>query len=144
IIAVLLRWKREHRNSTLPAERFVSATRVGLRFVWHTRALQIVLLRGIAFFAFASATWSLFPLIVRRELQRGPEVYGLLLTCIGVGAVAGAMLLPKVRARYSRDLVVAVASALYAGAALSIAHVQNVGLLAITMMATGVAWIAIL
>jgi hypothetical protein len=76
VIAVLLQWKREHRKSTLPAERFLTAIRMALRFVLHTRPLQIVLLRGIAFFAFASATWSLFPLIVRQELQRGPEVYG--------------------------------------------------------------------
>jgi MFS family permease len=143
IIAVLVRWQHEHRKSTLPAERFLSAIRVGIRFVTHTRALQIVLLRGIAFFGFASATWSLFPLIVRRELERGPEIYGFLLTCIGVGAVAGAMVLPRLRARYSRDALVAGASALYAGAALMLAHVHSVSLLAVAMLATGVAWISI-
>ncbi|HEY2970162.1 MAG TPA: MFS transporter [Casimicrobiaceae bacterium] len=144
ILAVLLQWRREHHKSSLPAERFLSAIRVGMRFVMHTRTLQAVLIRGIAFFVFASATWSLFPLIVRRELGRGPEIYGLLLTCIGVGAVAGAMLLPQVRAKVSRDALVAGASALYALAALALAHVQNVGLLAVAMLATGVAWISIL
>jgi MFS family permease len=105
IIAVLLRWRREHHASALPAERFLGAIRIGVRFITHTRALQVVLIRGIAFFVFASATWSLLPLIVRRELGRGPEVYGILLTCIGVGAVAGAMLLPRLRDRFSRDAV---------------------------------------
>ena len=144
ILAVLLRWRREHRKGTLPAERFLTAIRVGMRFVMHTRALQVVLIRGSAFFVFASATWSLFPLIVRRELGRGPEIYGLLLTCIGIGAVAGAILLPRVRAKISRDALVAGASALYALAALALAHVQNIGLLAVAMLATGVAWISIL
>jgi MFS family permease len=144
IVAVLVRWKREHHKSTLPAERFLSAMRVGMRFVLNTRTLQVVLIRGAAFFVFASATWSLFPLIVRRELGRGPEIYGLLLTCIGIGAVAGAMLLPRVRAKVSRDALVAGASALYAIAALALAHVQSVGLLAAAMLATGVAWISIL
>ena len=144
ILAVLLRWRREHHKSTLPAERFLSAIRVGMRFVMHTHALQVVLIRGGAFFVFASATWSLFPLIVRRELGRGPEIYGLLLTCIGIGAVAGAMLLPRVRARISRDALVAGSSALYALAALALAYVQNIGLLAVAMLATGVAWISIL
>ena len=119
ILAVLLQWRREHHESTLPAERFLSAIRVGLRFVMHTRALQVVLIRGGAFFVFASATWSLFPLIVRRELGRGPEVYGLLLTCIGIGAVAGALLLPRVRAKISPSALVAAASALYAMAMLA-------------------------
>jgi len=144
ILTVLLRWRREHRKSALPAERFVSAIRVGMRFVMHARALQIVLIRGGAFFVFASATWSLFPLIVRRELGRGPETYGLLLTCIGIGAVGGAMLLPRLRAKLSRDTLVAYASALYALAALALAHVQHIGLLAVAMLATGVAWISIL
>jgi MFS family permease len=144
IVAVLLRWRREHRKSALPAERFLTAVRVGVRFVMHTRPLQNVLIRGIAFFVFASATWSLFPLIVRRELGRGPEVYGLLLTCIGVGAVAGAMFLPRIRARFSRDVVVAAASALYALAAVALALLQSVALLALAMLATGVAWISIL
>ena len=144
ILALLMRWQREHAKSTLPAERFVSAIRVGMRFVMHTRALQAVLIRGAAFFVFASATWSLFPLIVRRQLGRGPETYGFLLTCIGVGAVAGAMFLPRVRAKISRDALVAGASALYAMAALALAHVHNVPLLAVSMLATGAAWISIL
>jgi MFS family permease len=144
ILAVLVRWQREHKKSTLPAERFFSAIRVGARFVMHADALQVVLIRGSAFFVFASATWALFPLIVRRELGRGPEIYGLLLTCIGIGAVAGAVLLPRVRAMVSRDALVAGASVLYAVAALALAHVQNIGLLAVAMLATGVAWISIL
>ncbi len=144
IIAVLLRWRRDHQPSALPAERFLSAVRVGVRFITHTRALQVVLIRGIAFFVFASATWSLLPIIVRRELGRGPEVYGILLTCIGVGAIAGAMLLPRLRDQFSRDAVVAGASVLYALAALGLAYVQNLGLLAVAMLAKGAAWIAIL
>ncbi len=144
ILTVLLRWRRQHQKSALPAERFLSAIRVGMRFVMHTDTLLIVLIRGGAFFVFASATWSLFPLIVRRELGRGPEIYGLLLTCIGVGAVTGAMLLPRLRARVSRDVMVAGASTLYALAALALAHLQNIGLLAVAMLATGVAWISIL
>jgi MFS family permease len=144
IVAVLLRWRREHHKSSLPAERFLSAVRVGMRFVMHAEGLQVVLIRGSAFFVFASATWSLFPLIVRRELERGPEVYGLLLTCIGVGAVAGAMLLPRVRAKVSRDALVAGASTIYALAALALAHVHSLALLAVAMLATGAAWISIL
>src|SRR4029453_1569126 len=144
IIAVLMAWKHQHRKSPLPAERFFSAIRVGLRFVMHTQSLQAVLVRGMAFFLFASATWSLFPLVVRGELGRGPEVYGLLLTCIGIGAVSGAMVLPRLRAKFSRDVLVAGASVLYALAALVLGYSQDLALLIVAMLATGVAWIAIL
>ena len=54
------------------------------------------------------------------------------------------MLLPRLRARFSRDAVVAGASVLYALAALGLAYVQNLGLLAVAMLAKGAAWIAIL
>ena len=40
ILVALLRWRREHHKSALPAERFLSAIRVGMRFVMHTRAKQ--------------------------------------------------------------------------------------------------------
>ncbi|TMG86370.1 MAG: MFS transporter, partial [Betaproteobacteria bacterium] len=110
----------------------------------HTRSLQVVLIRGGAFFAFASASWALFPLIVRRELGRGPEVYGLLLTCIGAGAVIGALLLPRIRARVSRDLLVSAASVLYAVAMFVLAGIREIFVLALAMVMTGVAWISIL
>ncbi|HYR37484.1 MAG TPA: MFS transporter [Burkholderiales bacterium] len=144
VLIVLARWRSAPRRSTLPTERLFTAIRIGLRFIAHTHALQAVLIRGAAFFIFASATWALFPLVVRQELQRGPEVYGVLLTCIGVGAVAGAILLPRVREKMSRSALVAAASALYAAAALMLAQVHNVPLLMVAMLATGVAWIAIL
>ena len=58
--------------------------------------------------------------------------------------VAGAVLLPRLRAKFSRDALVAGASVLYALAALALAYVQNIALLAVAMLATGVAWISIL
>lgn len=144
VVVVLLRWRREHRKSSLPAERFLSAIRVGMRFVLHTRSLQAVLIRGAAFFGFAASTWSLFPLVVRRELDRGPEVYGLLLACIGLGAVISAVLLPKARSKVSRDGLVGGATALYALATLALAWLHNVALLCVAMIMTGIAWISIL
>ena len=144
VLIVLLRWRSVPRRSALPAERFFGAIRVGLRFIAHTQPLQSVLIRGAAFFIFASATWALFPLVVRQELQRGPEVYGLLLTCIGVGAVSGAILLPRFTDKTTRSGLVAGASVLYALAALALAYVHNLALLIAAMLATGVAWIAIL
>jgi len=144
IIAVLFAWRHEHKKSSLPAERLFGAVRTGMRFVMHTRSLQAVLVRGLGFFLFASSTWALFPLIVRRELQRGPEIYGLLLTCIGIGAVAGAVSMPRLRAKLGRDAMVAYGSVLYAVAALVLAYVQNLALLSLAMFATGVAWISII
>jgi MFS family permease len=106
--------------------------------------LKAVLVRSAAFFVFAAATWALFPLIVRQELGRGAEVYGALLGCIGAGAVSGAVFLPRLRVRYSRHLLVAAATVVYACAALVLAHVRDVYTAAAAMLATGAAWITVL
>jgi hypothetical protein len=37
--------------------------------------------------------------VARRELGLGPAGYGVMLACIGLGAIAGAILLPRLRQR---------------------------------------------
>ena len=141
ILAVLVRWKREHRKSALPAERFLA--RSGLNALRHAYPRAAIGARArYCVFCFASATWSLFPLIVRRELGRAEcwvpaHLYRRRRS-------RRRLVLPRVRARLSRDTLVAGASALYALAALALAYVQSIGLLAVAMLATGVAWISIL
>jgi MFS family permease len=143
VIAALKRWQRAPTESELPAERLVGAVRAGLRYARHSPGLRAVLARGVAFFVFASASWALLPLIVRQELHSGPGTYGLFLACMGLGAIAGALLLPRVHARLSRDRMVAGATALYAIAMLALAHSGNVYAAGAAMLVTGLAWISV-
>jgi len=144
VIAVLAAWRREPRPSTLAGERFFGALRAGLRYARHAPPLQRVLVRGVAFYAFASANWALLPLIVRHELGRGAETYGIFVACIGAGAVVGALLLPRLRARVSRDLVVAGATVLFALVTLVLAWSRDVLVLGAAMLAMGAAWISVM
>src|SRR5258708_36813845 len=84
VLVVLARWRRASRDTALPAERFLSALRVGLRFITHTRALQAGLVRGPAFFLFSRAAWALFPLGGRRGPGPGPGACGRRLPRTGV------------------------------------------------------------
>lgn len=143
VISALLIWKRSPKTSELPAERVVGAIRAGLRYARHSPELRAVLTRGTAFFVFASASWALLPLIVRQELHRGPSTYGLFLACLGVGAIGGALLLPRLLARLSRDKIVAGATVLYAFAMLALAHSGYVIAAAVAMLLTGVGWICV-
>ena len=143
VIAALKHWKRRPHESELPAERLAGAVRAGLRYARHSPELRAVLVRGIAFFVFASAPWALLPLIVRQELHGGPGTYGLFMACLGVGAIVGALLLPHVHARLSRDRLVAGATVLYAIATLAIAHSGNVVAAGGAMVALGAAWITV-
>jgi MFS family permease len=87
-----LKWWRPPpgRTRTVPAERFASAIRVGIRHTRNNLHLRSTLLRACAFFLFASAYWALLPLIARNQVAGGPTLYGLLLGAIGAGAIGGA------------------------------------------------------
>ncbi|MNM95747.1 enterobactin exporter EntS [compost metagenome] len=144
VILVLLSWKRQPVEALLPAERFAAAVRTGWRFARSSRQLQAVLVRALAFFLCASAGMSLLPVIVRREMHGTATDFGLLLGSIGVGAVIGAMLLPRLREKVSRDHLVAGASLLYAVTLLVLAFARNLYMLLPAMFLSGMAWIAVL
>lgn len=144
VILVLARWRRQIPLSELPAERFLGAVRTGLRFARHAPALQAAVARGMGFFVFASASWALLPLIAKHLPAGGPQAFGLLSGSIGAGAVAGALLLPAARARFSRDALVAGATLLYAAALLALATIDRLWALSLAMAASGVAWITVL
>ncbi len=144
VIFVLYRWQRQQSTSNLPAERFTGALRAGLRYVRHSSGLQAAAVRGLWFFLFASASWALLPLVAKRLEDGGPQVFGILVACIGLGAVAGALLLPKLKARVSGDVLVALATALYAGAMVALALLEHLLMLALAMTVSGIAWIVVL
>ncbi len=143
VIIVLYRW-RGRRASQLPAERLLSALRVGFRFARHHQPLHAALLRGLAFFVFASASWALLPLIARERIGGGPGTYGLLVAAVGLGAVLGAFLLPRLRERFDADAMVAGATGVYALSLAVLGVLTNVWALCVAMMLSGVAWIAVL
>jgi MFS family permease len=143
VIVVLARWQRAPRTSTLPAERFFGAMRAGLRYVRAAPRLQAVMVRALTFFAFSTATWALLPLVARAS-GGGAEAYGILLACIGAGAVGGAFVLPRLRSALSRDALVRAASTLYAVAMATAALGATLQMLVPAMLLTGMAWIAVL
>ncbi|MCG6896237.1 MAG: MFS transporter [Thiocapsa sp.] len=144
VIWVLVRWRRQAPPGVLPSERFLGALRAGLRFARHAPALQAAVIRGLGFFLFASASWALLPLVARSLANGGPQAFGILVAMVGVGAVAGALLLPRLHERVSRDALVAGATVLYAVAMLALSSLDRLWLLALAMVVAGVAWISIL
>ena len=140
VLFLVIRWKRNVPQSTLPAEHLFAAVKTGLRFARHSQALRAVMVRGCCFFIFASASWALMPLIVRQELKRGPGTYGLLLACIGIGAITGAILMPRLIRRVTRDTIIRCASALYGIAMLALAVSDIVAAACTAMLVIGISW----
>ena len=144
IMVVLYRWHPAPRRSKLPPEDIIGAMRAGTRYLRYSPELKAVLVRSGAFVVCASALWALLAQQARRGLGLGSFGYGLLLGCIGLGAILGAWLLPKVRERLSMNQLVAAGTVVFALATVCVAYVHSFGVLAAALAAGGVAWIAVL
>ncbi|MFD7403475.1 MFS transporter [Streptomyces sp. NPDC059866] len=96
IAAVLLLWRPPRTVVPAPSgEKLLTALDAGRRYVWYAPGIRRVLLRMILFIPGGAALWALLPLVASRSLHLGSGGYGLLLGAVGVGAVAGAFVLPR-------------------------------------------------
>jgi MFS family permease len=141
---VLLRWGPRGRVSGDVPERFVPALRAGARYVRHSPVVRRLLLRSALFVLPGTALWALLPLVANRRLGLGSGGYGLLLAALGIGAVAGAVALPRIAARVSTGLMVFVASLVYAAAQVGVVLVNNLALVVVLLLPAGAAWLAVL
>ncbi len=145
IVAALLWWRSPQKAARLlPAERFASAVRAGIRHTRHNSHLRATLTRAVAFFLFASAYWALLPLVAHNQIAGGPGLYGTLLGAIGAGAVGGAFALPWLKAKIGPDRTVGAGTV---GTAVTLvlfglARGPVLGLFA--SIVAGVSWIAVL
>lgn len=144
VLVVLYRWESAERKSVLPAERFLGAMKAGVRYLRHSPALKAVVVRSAVFVVFGSALWALLPLRTRNELHLGATAYGILLGCLGGGALIGASMLPKMRGKVSSDVLTTVASLMFGGATAGLALLTSFPLLCLAMVLGGFAWLVIL
>src|SRR2546427_3490091 len=144
VLVVVYRWRRETPRTVLPTERVIGATRAGIRYARHAPPVVAVLVRTGVFIMCASAFWALLPVIARRDLGHSALGYGLLLGCFGLGAVAGAAFLPRLKRRLELDAVVALATIVFALVSAVTAVWRFVPGIGVAMIAGGVAWIAMM
>jgi len=141
VIAVLIAWRRPKDKRSVVPEQLFDAIVAGARYARNSPAYLKLLLRTFAFLLCASALWSLLPVLARGPLELGPTGYGIALGAVGVGAVLGTTVVPKIRREYSENLAVAFGSSLF-GAGLVVAGVVGVPAVAIVALAAvGFGWI---
>lgn len=145
VIAALLWWKANgNAGDTLPREHMAGAMRAGLRFALRSEGLRHTIIRALAFFTFASAYWALLPLVAKDLLHGGPGLYGILLTAIGAGAVAGTFLLPALQRKLDMNLMVALATLGTALSMMVFAYGGNEAAGIIAGIVAGLSWIIVL
>ncbi len=145
IVVALLLWKQPLVKATkYPPEPIFGAMITGLRHAVNNSALLNTMLRALSFFLFASAYWALLPLIARAIPNSGPEVYGLILGAIGLGAVGGALLLPSLKKYLSADSLVKLGTLGTACVLLAFGISQSKPLIIVAAFTAGLSWILVL
>src|SRR5690242_3033304 len=140
VIFFLYRWKRPHVEHVATG-RVRDALVAGLRYVRGAPLVRSILIRTGAFSLGASSLPALLPILAR---PHGATGYGLLLGFFGLGALAGAVVLSRVRARFSVDALVACDILLFAALTFAAGRVQTFSWLCLVLFAGGTAWIGIL
>ena len=140
VIYFLCTWKHPAREP-LPTRRMREAIAEGFRHVQASPQVKSVLIRTGAFSIGASSLLALLPVICQ---PHGAEGYGFLLTCFGLGALAGAAILPRLRLEYSVDGLVASATIVFALMTFLAGEVHIFEFLCLVLFTAGAAWIGIL
>jgi MFS family permease len=143
LAVVLATWRRSTDADNGRPERFTSALRAGGRYVRHSPVVRRILLRACLFVVPGSALWALLPLEARR-LGLDSSGYGLLLAALGVGAVGGAVVMPRLREGLSANTLLAAASLAYAASAVTVALAPAAWLAVAALPLAGTAWTTVL
>lgn len=128
----------------LPAERLWGGMVSALRYARHSPAIFAQLLRTAVFAGMGAALWALLPVVAQQRLDLGAAGYGLLMACLGTGAVSAGFFVGHVRSRVSLDTLAATCCLTFASAmlvaALSTSRVFVYG----SLMLGGAAWMTLM
>ncbi|MGN6426445.1 MFS transporter [uncultured Leifsonia sp.] len=142
-LGALLLWRGYEPPRGRP-ERFLDATRAGLRYIRHAGVIRGLYLRLALFLLPANALWALLPVVASGTYRMGAGGYGLLLAALGVGSVAGAFVLPPLRRRLSASAVVSLSAAVFGASMVGIILLPSLPLVLAVLVVAGIAWIGVI
>ncbi|MBO9513090.1 MAG: MFS transporter [Variovorax sp.] len=133
---------RPHPPSRLPPERLWAGMVSALRFAKHSRLVRSQLVRTVTYSTIGSALWALLPVIGQRRLGMDATGYGLLIGCLGAGAVGAGLFIGRLRQRLGPERIVIGATLVFAAAMLVPAFVTSAGLVFLALVPGGAAWMS--
>ncbi|WP_433365769.1 MFS transporter [Actinoplanes sp. CA-142083] len=139
----LVVWRRKPQTPASHPEHLGSALRAGGRYVRYSPVVRRLLGRVVLFVLPGSVVWGLLPLVAHQELKMGASGYGILLAALGVGAIAGALLMPRIRNLITPNQLIAIAGVVYGLALVVIALVPNRYAVTAVLVAAGLAWMTL-
>lgn len=135
----------QQQQSSLPPENIIRAIRIQIRYIRHSQAAHVLIIRAGLFTLCSSALLSLLPLLAKHDLGLDSIGFGLLLGSFGVGAIIGGIvILPRLRPKASVESLITVSIALLAIVTFTMGYVQVFEIACLVMGLGGIAFITIL
>lgn len=106
--------------------------------------MRIIILRTGAFAAATSSIWALTPLISRDLLHGDSITYGILVSALGIGAIAFGLSLRPLRRRFSFEQMIRAQSIAAALCLVALPFAPSWPLAALLLMPVGAAWTGVL
>ena len=143
VLVALARWRRVQPRTVAPTERWLGALRSGLRYTRHAPELVAAFARAAATLFGGVCLLALLPSLARGTLGLGSLGFGVLLGCMGVGAVAAAATLPALEGRLSADTTLSAGTVVLGCALAGLAAAPTATLAAPAMLVAGFAWMSV-
>jgi MFS family permease len=144
VIAVLVRWRRTQARAVAPGERWFDAMQGGLRFARHSPEILAAFARAAATLFGGICLVALLPSFARATLRLGSLGFGVLLGCMGIGAVVAAAMLPKLDGKVSADGTLTAGTLVLAGALAMLGVSPSAAVAAPVMLVAGIAWMSVI
>ena len=135
---------RPHPPSRLPAERLWGGMLSALRFARHSQTVLAQLVRTGAYSAAGSALWALLPAIGQRQLGLGAAGFGVLMGCLGAGAVLAGLAIGRMRLRLGLERLVSSGCVVFALVMVVGALSRTHWLTYAALVAGGGAWMSVM
>jgi MFS family permease len=143
IIAALVWWRRPAEDKGVDHERLGRSMMTGVHYMQSAPIVRRILLRSAVFAFPASALWALLPLASSQHLGFGASGYGMILGVLGVGAVTGVALFPRLRRRFGANTMLAISAVSYALGVVAVA-ILPIWIVVPALLLSGAAWIGTL
>jgi MFS family permease len=143
VMIVLYLWRRKPEHVPSSPESVGAAIYAGMRYIRFAPPMHAVLFRSGTFVISASALWSILPLVAKVELHSQSSGFGLLLGCLGVGSILGALMIGRLRQLFSFNAIATSSVALFGLVNIAMAYLASFSAVALALLAAGIAWMAV-
>jgi MFS family permease len=141
VLLAVITWKRTSVTLDMPLEGFFDSLTGAVRYMRYAPGVRIVLLRNFIFGVLIGAIPALLPVVGLKALHLDPLNLGFVFTCMGVGSLAGAVLiLEPARKRLKPNEMTMLAGVVLAVSYVLMAVIRHPQVFLIVAAVAGTAW----